>query len=206
MPSSRSSDPHRKPTASRSRRPATVLAVAGASLGLLAAGCGSGSPPTSTTAAQSPQSIGAAAYKFAGCMRNHGIANFPDPVVINTPGQHTVKQAIPSSAARSPQFQVAQKDCQGILPAPSNLSPAREAAQQHARAQDLLAFARCLRSHGVQNFPDPDRQGELTLQMVNAAGVDLHAPRVLTAADSCVAVTHGAVTPAEVAQAVNGGQ
>jgi len=41
--------------------------------------------------------------------------------------------------------------------------------------QVFLAFARCLRSHGISDFPDPDAQGQLTLQMISAAGVDLNA-------------------------------
>lgn len=42
--------------------------------------------------------------------------------------------------------------------------------------------------------------------MVTAAGVDLHAPAILTAAKACVAVTRGAVTVADVERAVNGPQ
>jgi hypothetical protein len=38
------------------------------------------------------------------------------------------------------------------------------------KATPILAFAKCLRSHGVTNFPDPTSQGQLTLEMVNAVG------------------------------------
>ena len=68
----------------------------------------------------------------------------------------------------------------------------------------MLTFARCLRNHGVSDFPDPDAQGRLTLQMTSAAGVDLKVPSFLRAAKACVGVTHGAITLAEVARAVNG--
>jgi hypothetical protein len=70
----------------------------------------------------------------------------------------------------------------------------------------VLAFARCLRSHGVPDFPDPTSQGRLTVEMVTAAGVDLHAPVVLTAAKVCLPTAHGAITGADVARAVNGPQ
>lgn len=33
------------------------------------------------------------------------------------------------------------------------------AASQSAHAEAALAFSRCMRSHGVPNFPDPDPQG-----------------------------------------------
>jgi hypothetical protein len=49
---------------------------------------------------------------------------------------------------------------------------------------------------------DPTAQGQLTLQMVHAAGDDLQAPSFLTAARACVGVTHGAITLADVQQAI----
>jgi hypothetical protein len=58
----------------------------------------------------------------------------------------------------------------------------------------------------VAGFPDPTSQRQLTVAMVKAAGVDLHAPAVLTAAKGCIGVSHGAITPADVERAVNGRQ
>jgi hypothetical protein len=40
--------------------------------------------------------------------------------------------------------------------------------------------------------------------MVTRAGINLHQPAVLHAADGCVSVTHGLITQADVARAVNG--
>jgi hypothetical protein len=184
-----------------------VRALVAGALALLAGACGSSPSKTSDTTASnstSPRSLAAAVYKHAACMRDHGVPNFPEPQVSTTPSSVRVRQMVPGSLAASPQFKAAQKACQGILPDPSNASPAQQAAEQHARTQYLLAFARCLRSHGVANFPDPTGQGQLTLDMIRAAGVDLHAPGFLTAAKACVGVTHGAITPAQVLQAVNG--
>ena len=42
--------------------------------------------------------------------------------------------------------------------------------------------------------------------MVNAAGVDLHAPTVLTAAKACIGTTDGAVTAADFQRALTGTQ
>jgi hypothetical protein len=169
-------------------------------LALLAAACGSsGGSPTTT---QPPKDGATAAFRFSACMRDHGVSDFPDPRVTSGPGHVSVTMAVPRGAAVSPRFKSAQKACQGILPAPGSGGPTP--AQQQARKQDLLAFARCLRSHGISDFPDPNGQGMLTLEMVTAAGIDLHAPSFLTAAKACVGVTHGAITLADVAQAVNG--
>jgi hypothetical protein len=67
-----------------------------------------------------------------------------------------------------------------------------------------LAFARCLRRHGLARFPDPNSQGQITRQMISAAGIDLHQPAVLSAAKACVGVTHGVITQADVDRAING--
>ena len=73
------------------------------------------------------------------------------------------------------------------------------------RIADALAFARCVRARGFPSFPDPTNQGQLTPQMVAAAGIDLHQPELLTAGLACVPVTHGLLTPAAIERAVNGG-
>jgi hypothetical protein len=67
-----------------------------------------------------------------------------------------------------------------------------------------LTFARCLRSHGFANFPDPTSTGELTHAMVAAAGINVHQPAALQAADACVSGTHGGITKATVARFVAG--
>ncbi|HWE08432.1 MAG TPA: hypothetical protein VG325_03705 [Solirubrobacteraceae bacterium] len=176
-----------------SRVLATVLVGAGA------AGCGSSTPPSATTGSSARASTpGAAAFAFSHCMREHGVPNFPDPKVTTSPGQESVRVAMP--APRSSQAKAAMQACSHLLPGPQNASP----AGQRAREQALLAFARCLRGHGIVNFPDPDNQGQLSLQTITAAGVDLHAPGFLTAARSCVGVTHGAITGADVERAING--
>lgn len=134
-------------------------------------------------------------------MREHGVSNFPDPHVVSHDGATSVSQMVPQSAATTPGFKTAQKACQNLQPTPQN-GPGPGEQQQHK--QVLLVFARCLRAHGVSAFPDPNSQGQLTLTMISAAGVDLHAPSFLSAARSCVGVTHGAITMAQVVQAVSG--
>jgi hypothetical protein len=174
--------------------------VAIASVALLAAGCGSGSPGTSTAASRQPQDGASAGFAYARCMRDHGVTNFPDPHVVSSPGRTAITMMVPRAFAATALFKSADKACRGILPGPPTV------AQQRARAQGLLAFARCMRAHGVQGFPDPTGQGELSLQMVKAAGVDVHAPAVLAAARVCVGVSRGAITPADVARVGSGGQ
>ena len=136
-------------------------------------------------------------------MQDHGV-NFPSPKVsVSGSGDTAVAMVVPSTIGSSPAFKAAQRACGGILPAFAPLSAAALAARRHVREQELLAFARCLRAHGIPKFPDPTSQGQLTLTMVQSAGVDLHAPAVLPAARDCVGVTHGAITLAAAERAIN---
>jgi hypothetical protein len=181
---------------------AVTLTVA---IALLVAGCGSGSPSSSSSSGstQSFHTLAAQAYKFSACMRAHGVTGFPDPVVSSTSGRQTIR--IQAVTGVSPQDKTARQACQDLLPTPSKSDLAAQAQAQRARASGRLAFARCMRTHGFNRFPDPDSQGQLTLQMLTQAGIDLHTPALLTAGRACAGVSHGAISPADVERAVNGG-
>ena len=174
---------------------------------LLVAGCGGSAHSSTTTSSASsgaPRDIASAAYKYAACMRDHGVSNFPDPRVSTSNGGTKVAIMVPRAIGSSPQFTTAQTACRGILPEPSKAELAQQAHDQLVRKQDLLAFAHCLRDHGVSGFPDPNAHGQLTLQMVQAAGIDLTAPQVRTAALACVPASNGGITRAQVMQATSG--
>jgi hypothetical protein len=184
------------------RLPAGCILVA--LLATLAAGCGSNKPTTTNTGAASAsasaaQNAATAAFAYSRCIRAHGIPSFPDPKVSTTPGGGKISQEVPASAGLSPKFPAAQKACRGILPPPSN-----SGSEDQARRPYMLAFARCLRGHGVSAFPDPDRNGRLTIEMITAAGIDIHTRQILDAGTACVGVTHGMITAAEVRALVNG--
>ena len=174
---------------------------------LTVAGCGSSRHPSSSGASNhSLQGIAAAAYRFAACMRAHGVTNFPDPHVTTGSGQQSVSVGLPpKGSTKAPVFRAAYRACRAIMPGPENVNPAQQAAQQEAHKEILLAFARCMRTHGVIDFPDPNSDGRLTLDEVRAAGVDLLAPSTRTAGLACVGVTHGAITAAAVEAATAGG-
>ena len=135
-------------------------------------------------------------------MRNHGVSNFPDPVVKTSAGGSSVSIGINPSISGQPAFNSAQKACQHIIGNPGN-GPGDSPAQRQAKTQALIAFARCLRSHGFPNFPDPDATGQLSAEMITKAGINFHTPALLTAGKRCASVTHGQITPAQVVQAIN---
>jgi hypothetical protein len=174
-----------------------ITAVMAAAALPLATGCG-GSP--SRPQGQSSKSPAQQAFAYARCIRSHGVSAFPDPQVVTTPGSVGIRQGVPAAAGLSPAFKTAQKACRGILPAPQKGGT----NDQGPRKQVLLAFAHCLRAHGISGFPDPTANGQLTMEMISAAGVDIHSRSFFNAAKACVGVTHGAITMAQVAAAISG--
>jgi hypothetical protein len=171
---------------------------------LLVAACGSTSPKSPSTTGSASNSPAAAALTFATCMRDHGIANFPVPqvTVTTTPGGGSVaiREAAPAGLGGSPKLEAAQNACKGLQQAIGN----SVAGPRGPSRQAFLAFARCLRSHGLSTFPDPDAQGQITGQMITAAGVNTRSPAFVTAARACVGVTHGQITKAMVAAVASG--
>lgn len=175
--------------------PASILIAV---LGLAAAGCGSTSPGHSSSSAAQNQASGP--YAYARCMRSHGVGKFPDPKVTTTGSSVSVSQMVPSDVASSPAFKRAQQACARLQSGPQGGTSGHQGPSKAV----LLAFARCLRAHGIKNFPDPNSSGQLPASTISAAGVNIHTPAVFKAGRSCVHVTHGQITVAEVAQLVNG--
>jgi hypothetical protein len=130
---------------------------------------------------------------FSACMRSHGVPGFPDPA-----HPRAFKSALDPSTAHTPAFGSAQTACRHLLPAGGDHGGA--SAEHPERVPGELAFARCLRRHGFPRFPDPTSGGELTHEMLAAAGIDAHSPALSRAADGCVGVTHGTITRADVAR------
>lgn len=163
---------------------ASIVAVAG--LALLVAGCGSrpgthvaqvGSTttPTSSSANSSAATLQNDQIVFARCVRSHGVSNYPDP----TKGG-LVKESLEQLGVSSSQFQTAQTACKHLLPNGGNgPSPAQV---QQVRALSL-SFARCVRSHGVPNFPDPASDGRIPDPAT--VGINQGSPKFEAANQAC---------------------
>jgi hypothetical protein len=136
------------------RRPSrhSVLVAATVGVGLLAAACGGGSTPhgmasvgsTKSTTTTVPES---SSVRYASCMRAHGVANFPDSAISVDGNQ--VQFNTPHGIKSEPHFASASRACARDLPGASSF-PAK-----HVNVQAELAFSRCMRSHGITDFPDP---------------------------------------------------
>jgi hypothetical protein len=156
-----STHPKRLTRGARARR----LALATVASGVLVAGCGGGSPsPTATTVSGAttsasstasagstgPSASGSGPLAFARCMRSNGVPNFPDP----QPGGGALFRIPAGSNPTAPAFRAAQAKCHKLLGA----GPPGPGSTTHPSAQTLaklLGIARCMRQHGVPQFPDP---------------------------------------------------
>jgi hypothetical protein len=114
----------------------TVLCVA-------ACGASDSSGGTGTDAASGVHQ----GLKLARCMRAHGVPNFPDP---SSAGGINIQQGS-GIDPQSPAFQAAQQACRKVIPGGAG-GPIKATKAQFTKA---LAFARCMRTHGVPRFPDP---------------------------------------------------
>lgn len=158
----------------RLRRGGSVAAVAAAVL-IAAAACSAlpGSPSGSVTYQE--------ALAFAKCMRAHGVPSFPDP---GSNGQFSGN----GIDKHSPQLQSAAGACQSLLP---GRNPAAAVAQAGTRA---LRFSRCMRAHGILNFPDPSVKSngsgvQVTVRMkVGTGGVDINSPQFKAAQQACLSL------------------
>jgi hypothetical protein len=131
---------------------------------LLAAGCGTTTATTTTT------QNGAVA--FSACMRSNGVLSFPDP----NSGGVIPKVALQNLGVSSSRFQAAQTACQHLRPAPTT-------AQRREVAAKSLQFSRCVRAHGVPNFPDPDSTGRIPDPA--SVGINQGSPKFQLANQAC---------------------
>ena len=137
-----------------------------AGLSLVAAGCGGGAAVTTSTGSAHQKE----ALAYAGCMRTHGVPDFPDP---------DPQGDFPSFRPREAKRVAAEADgaCRHLLSSGGTATP-----QQ--RTQKLafgVKVAECLRTHGFPNMPDPTGLGSTQVP----PGIDLKSPRFQTAETAC---------------------
>jgi hypothetical protein len=164
-----------------------LLTVCAAVVALALAGC------AASQAAPSVPSLGggtagaasqASALHLAGqCIRQHGVPGFPDPT-LDASGQVTFSRpqllAVPKVVVGQ-----ALTACRGALD-----RAGIQAGRGHdlggrpspAQLRQIVAFARCMRTHGLTGLPDPNpANGEISLP----PGVSKDSPVVLRAGRAC---------------------
>jgi hypothetical protein len=111
---------------------------------------GIGASPATSAAPQGTDNSDQQLLAYSQCMRDHGVANFPDPRSNESFGS-LLRQAGIDQSSRA--FQAAGQACQSLLPAPP--PDARQPMSPQDQAK-WLQFSACIRSDGVPNWPDPD--------------------------------------------------
>jgi hypothetical protein len=120
----------------------------------------------------------AAGVKYAACMRTHGVTNFPGP---DAQGTITITVSTSLNPA-APAFRQAEAACQHLLPP----SSAPSQAMQQRMKQGALAFASCMRAHGVPGYPDPTfSNGAVSQGYGPKDGVDPRSPAFQSAQKTC---------------------
>jgi hypothetical protein len=145
-----------------------VLAV-GASAAFLVAGRGSSHAKSASGSGSVNQRATAVLRELAGCVRAHGLSDFPDPRV----GSDGVPR-FPDSAPRVPV--AAQQACRAIA---AQIPPqyTSTTAVSSSDYQKLLQFARCIRTHGIADWPDPNALGEFPINTrIQQGGKHLFVP------------------------------
>jgi hypothetical protein len=132
------------------RRTLAALAV----VALMGAGCGGGSDETgstgTTTATNKKATAREKGVEFAGCMREHGVREFPDP---DASGELTLDGAVNGSSLdpSAPAWKEAIGACKDLQP--SGFTGDQDVSDEEQEVR--LEFAQCIRDNGVEDFPDP---------------------------------------------------
>ena len=142
------------------RTAATIAALLG--LAVLA-GCGGSNGPgvpssgshSSSHAPASSRGTVAQFFAYSRCMRSHGVRDFPDPTTsggaisisrMGGPGRDL--------NVHNPTYEAANQACRTLEPG-GGLAPTLSSQKIAAEVN----WARCMRSHGLPRFPDPNGQG-----------------------------------------------
>ena len=154
---------------------AGALAVAG----LLAAGCSSGPAPAAShaTGASAGGASSNTKILYISCLQTHGV-HLPDPVAGGNGGAAVAHNG-GGVNQNSPQFRRAQRACRAFLP--RGAGPVIITTQEQV---DYLRAARCMRAHGVPEFPDPVFANG-GVHFSQPPGVNIHSPQVQRAVTIC---------------------
>jgi hypothetical protein len=94
---------------------------------------------------------------YSRCMHSHGISDFPDPTTSPGGGVGINVNGGPGSDLNkhNPRFTAANRACRSLEPG-GTLGTPQQSSQKIAAE---VKWARCMRSHGLPSFPDPNSQG-----------------------------------------------
>jgi hypothetical protein len=158
-----------------------LLAASAAVLALTVAGCGGSGDSKSSSSSSSSSNANSTleqAVKYAQCMRENGVTDFPDP---DKNGRFVIAAGGPNQ--NSPQVKKAKQACKSQEPPGIKDDPAQVAQAQN----EWLKFAQCMRKNGISDFPDP-QDGRL---LVPRDRINTNSPQFKKAQNACRSVHVG---------------
>jgi hypothetical protein len=120
--------------------------------------------------------------EWASCMRQHGDPNQADPTIDSSGVIHIVMSGTGSTTLKGGPN--SNSPCESYLHAASVGLGGRSAGQRPSYSK-LLKFSRCMRSHGIPDFPDPSSDGSLSLQNHPGSDLDPHSSAFKSASTTC---------------------
>jgi hypothetical protein len=152
-----------------------------AACALVVAACGDDDGGGAASAADRESEAREAALEYAQCMREHGV-DVPDPKFESGGG---MTQLGPEEPVPKSKLEEAERACRKYLEEvePPELS---EEEQEEFR-EAALANARCMREHGIENFPDPTfgEDGGAEIRIGPGTGLDPNDPDFQEAQEAC---------------------
>jgi hypothetical protein len=132
------------------RRFVLAAVAAAALIVVLVTACSSSSGDEAAPAADQASTAGLEqARKFAQCIRENGVPDFPDPDPNGrfSEGDHDQDD---------PALRAAQEKCRALAPGGEH-----ENLGDPAFVAQMREFSQCMRDNGLPDFPDPDSDGRL---------------------------------------------
>jgi hypothetical protein len=131
---------------SRKLRPLAALAM----IAVIGAGCSNEPAENDNTGSTGGNKNATKAMRFAECMRENGVREFPDP---DASGQLTIDGVLNGSSLdpSTPAWKEAIGACKDLQP--PGFTGDEEVTDEEQEAR--LEFAQCIRDNGVKDFPDP---------------------------------------------------
>ena len=170
---------------------AALAAVA--SLGLAGCGGASGTPGVANLRGSNAAATGTTTTvphgsptqlldEFASCMRQNGYPNMADPYVDSN---GTIHVSIPATGnGDTGLFSMKDSPCSSYLTAASTALDGGKPPEKPDYSK-LLKFARCMRTHGVADFPDPQSGGGLSIRTSPGSDLNPDSPTFQSASKTC---------------------
>ncbi|WP_205326132.1 hypothetical protein [Glycomyces sp. YM15] len=95
------------------------------------------------------------ALAYSECMRDNGVADFPDPEQ-NGGG---ISLSLPEGIdPQDEEFKAAEEACEDMMP-----GPGEDATLDPEIYEALLGYSECMRENGIAEFPDPQPNGGIMM-------------------------------------------